>query len=190
MKLLPITARRQIRLAAFRALQDANFNIPIYSPGDWTTQSTRTPEIKIRTPLDRRESKLKGQVEFDTTVTLEVLLTIAGASAEEVQDRLDALSYQVEKILFASYWIIRSSQQVASCDTEEEFSSDGKQHIGRVKYTIGYEVFEAFDPLEDDPSDSDWPPDDFIPAPLESMHIEIVEPDGTQRSAADIELNS
>jgi hypothetical protein len=127
---------------------------------------------------------------FTTLVTLEIQLRVSADTEELLQNKLDELSYRIEEIIFKSYWLIKVVQQIASCDVEEEISSDGKTHIGAVKFTIACELYEAFDPLEDEPPLTEWPPKDFIPAPLEEMTITIAEPPGTPLVGLDFKFQN
>jgi hypothetical protein len=141
-------ARRQIRIAALAALQGAIPETRIECPGDWTTPTDILPIILLRTPRDRKESITKTQPEFTTTVSLELEARIEANTAEAAQDAIELLGYNIEQALFTNVALISIIQQVASVDTETEITADSRRHLGGIKMTIGFEVFEAFEPTD------------------------------------------
>ena len=84
--------------------------------------------------------------EFTTTVTLEILATVAGDTQEEAQDALELLGNTIEVAIFGSQKIVGLCQQFTTALTEVDINADGSSHIGRAKITIDCETFEAFDP--------------------------------------------
>lgn len=167
----PMLARRQVRLAALAALQSIP-GVTVYSPGDWSLPLARLPAIRMRIAADRKQSKQRGQPEFDTTVTLVIEAAVEGSSAEAAQDALEALGYAIEQVLLNSAPLIQISQQVASVDTEIEITAEGAKHVAGQKMLAYFEVFEAFDPTAAPPADAPWPP--TVPAPVPLTEIGLV----------------
>ena len=141
-------ARRQVRLAVMAALaSDLLAGVNIYSPGDWNTPPEAMPALLMRVADERKESKQKGQPEFDTMVGVEMALRVSAPTAAGAQDALEALCYAVEMAVLTNHDLIKLLQQVASIDTVPEFSASGKLHFGGAVMKFGFEVFEAFDPF-------------------------------------------
>jgi hypothetical protein len=156
-------ARRQVRLAAVSALQLKNaadaLGWTIQSPGDTATPPAKLPAVLVRTGGDRKASNGPNVPQFDTGVALEIEGRIAPKNtAEAAQDAIEAMGYAVETALLNDYWLNRIVQNWSSIDTEQEITSDGRQHLGGFRMTLSLECFEVFDPVQVPPPDSAWPP--------------------------------
>jgi hypothetical protein len=202
-------ARRQIRLSALAAIVGANIQnvgapVTIESPGDWTTPPEVLPAILLRAPGDRKESKHRGQPQFDTTVTIEIEARVQALTAMDAQDAIEDLCLSIEQALLTNYDLISITQQVAAVETKTEITSEGREHFGGAMMHFVFECFESFDPFEAieppalnnmklhidlvgtfDPTGTypDPPfPDSVTPAPRTSG------PDGRDEGALDINL--
>lgn len=147
-----ILSRRQLRLAALSALQTIA-GVPVLSPGDWDTPSVNLPEIKLRCGDDRKASVTKTIPEFTTTVTLEISARLEADTAALAQDAIEALGEQVEEAIFGNVALVKLCQQFSTVITKTEVTSDGRKHFGGLQMFLDCEVFEAFDPIEINPSD-------------------------------------
>lgn len=146
-------ARRQIRLAALAAITGANLQnagspVAIDSPGDWTTPPEVLPAILLRAPGERKESKLRGQPEFDTNITIEIEGRVQALTASDAQDAIEDLCLGIEQALLTNYDLISIIQQVAAVETKIEITADGRVHIGGAMMHFVFECFESFDPFE------------------------------------------
>lgn len=148
---LPMTARRQVRLAVLAALQGAKLGCTIDSPGDWETPSARLPSILMRCVGDRKSPTTAGQITFTTTVLLEIEARLEANSAEMAQDQLEALSYAIECAVITNYDLNRIVQKWSAIDSVPEITAEAKRHIGGVMMTFMLEVFEVFDPVYQSP---------------------------------------
>jgi hypothetical protein len=148
---LPMTARRQVRLAVLAALQGARLGCTIDSPGDWNTPSTKLPSILLRCVGDRKAGTTAGQITFTTTVLLEIEARLEANSAEVAQDDLEALSYAIECAVVTNYEVDRIVQKWVAIDSVPEITAEGKRHVGGVMMSFTLEVFEAFDPVYQSP---------------------------------------
>lgn len=148
---LPMTARRQVRLAVLAALQGANLGCTIASPGDWETPSTKLPSILMRCVGDRKTSTMAGQITFTTTVLLDIEARVEANSGEAAQDALEALSHAIECAVITNYQVNQIVQKFAAIDAVIEVTAEGKRHVGGVMMTFMVEVYEAFDPVYQSP---------------------------------------
>lgn len=158
--LQPMLARRQLRLAALAAIngiKTAAGIVTVDSPGDWSTPPEAMPAVLLRNSRDRKDSVNKGMPEFTTTITLEIEARVEAVDSSTAQDNIEALVYNIENALFTDYNVISMIQQIASVDSEIEITADGRRHLGGVKMSIVFEMFEAFDPAAPLPVLSQWP---------------------------------
>lgn len=144
-------ARRQLRLAAKTAIE-ALTGVAVVSPGDWETAPANIPEIKLRCGDDVKARIASSAPNFTTTVTLEILATVQGATAEAAQDALEALGARLEDVVFGCLPLIRLVQQIAGVTTKSDITSRGGPHIGRFQMWVALETFETFDPIAIDPA--------------------------------------
>ena len=146
-----ILARRQVRQAAQLVL-DTLTGVVVLSPGDWETPPKNFPEIKLRCGNDTKTATAKQAPTFTTQVTLEIIARVQAATDVDAQDALEALGQRIEAAVFGCVPLVRIIQQVSSVTTQTQISAEGEQHIGALLMTAQFEVFEAFDPIELDPS--------------------------------------
>jgi hypothetical protein len=149
---MTILARRLLRETA-KGVIEAITGIIVESPGDWETAPARLPNIKLRAPNDLKRSGARTLPQFTSVVTLELLLTVQGDTAEAAQDEIESLGQQVEACFFSAQPLVQLCQQFPTVTTAIDISSDGKRHAGRATMRIDCEVFEAFDPTEINPAD-------------------------------------
>jgi hypothetical protein len=149
---MSMLARRQLRTTA-RAVIEAITGITVESPGDWDTPPSRLPNIKLRAPNERKQSVTRTMPEFTTVVTLEMLITVVGNTAEEAQDAIEDLGQQVEACFFGAQPLVQLCQQFPTVTTDTDISADGQRHTARAVMRVDCEVFEAFDPTEINPAD-------------------------------------
>lgn len=175
----PMTARRLIRLAVVRVLQqklDAGFNI--FSPGAWPTPQEKLPAVLVRTPREDKQSKGRNVPQFDSTITIEVMGQLEADTPDAAQDAIDALAYQVEQAIFEGYWLGRVVQQFTSVSTETEINTEGKKPLGGFKMSISCETYEAYDPFEVIPDATTWPLDEPGTGNLQgiNLHADTAQP--------------
>lgn len=177
MKPLNITARRQIRLAVVAALERAGLSVGdtevrISSPGNWPLQaglqpdtvSMSLPAVLVRYGAESKEPKNKGLPEFDTTVAIEVKAIVQGFSAEQVQDDLDALVYQVEEAILTFAPLLGVAQQSGPIESQIEIRGESRETLGAYTAVFSFESFEAFDITAPAPqSAATWP---GVPSPI------------------------
>jgi hypothetical protein len=140
-----ILARRQVRLAVGAALSSITGCV-IETPGDWTTPPDTLPAILYRVPRDTKESIVRSQPEFTTTVLIEIEARIEALSASAAQDAIEALGQQIESAIFTNIALIAIIQQFSSVTTETDISSEGRRHLGGIRMNLLCELFEAFEP--------------------------------------------
>lgn len=175
--LQPMLARRQLRTAAvfyLRKLAD----ITVQSPGNWPTPPEKMPALLVNTPTEQKSSINKGIAEFTTTCSLVVQGRVEASTPEAAQDAIEQLAYRVENALFEGYWLTRLVQQFSNVSTEQDVSSEGKNHLGGFRMTLSAEMYEVFDPTVPAPDGSTWPPDETDAVPLDGidMHLDTAQP--------------
>lgn len=148
---LPMTARRQVRLAVLAALRGANLGCDIQSPGDWETPSDRLPAILVRCTSDRKTGVTAGQITFTTTILLEVQAQLEESSAEAAQDKLEAMSHAIECAVVTNHQLLEIVQKFVTIDSTIEVTAEGRRHLGGVMMSFMLEMFEAFDPVYQSP---------------------------------------
>lgn len=154
---LPMTARRQVRLAVLAALRGASLGCDIQSPGDWETPSDTLPSILMRCTADRKNATAPGQITFTTSVLMEIEARVEANSAEVAQDQLEALSYAIECAVITNYEVNLIVQKFATIDSAIEITSEARRHIGGVMMVFTLEVYEAFDPIYQSPASAPLP---------------------------------
>ncbi len=163
-----ILARRQLRLAAKQAIS-AFTGVTVESPGDWESQPVNMPSIKLRCPMERKQSLARTMPEFTTTVTLELLARVVADTEDAAQDAIEALGQAIEQAVFGSVALVRLCQQFSTVTTETDISADGKKHFGGIKLSIDCELFESFDPTEINPAD-------YPAAQKVAVHVDTAQP--------------
>lgn len=141
------SAQRTLRLVVQAVLQAAT-GVPVLSPGDWETPTINLPEIKLRSPGNRKASIARAGANFTTTVSLELLARVSADTAEAAQDAIEALVEKIEAAVLALPELIELVQQVATVDTEMSVSADSRTHIGEARMMLQCETFEEFDPRD------------------------------------------
>lgn len=169
----PMSARRQLRLAVMGELQAQIAGVTILSPGDWPTPPEKLPALLVNVPTESKQSLNKGMAEFTTTASIVIQGQAAAATAAQAQDAIEALAYQVENAILASYWITSLVQQFASVHTEVEITADGSRQLAGFRMTLGAEMFESFDATATPPTASTWPPADPVLAPFTETQIHL-----------------
>ena len=148
---MSVTARRQMRLLVISAVQ-AITGVTVLSPGDWDTPSRNFPEIKVRCPNDSKISVAKAMPDFTTTVTIEILARVSGATDVAALDAIEALGQKIEDAVFGMVALTSVIQQIASVSTQTAVTSDGATHIAGALVSVNLELFESFDPFSIDPT--------------------------------------
>jgi hypothetical protein len=143
-------ARRQVRTLALNALNTLS-GPSVDSPGDWDAQPKDLPNIKLRAIGDRKVSIGRVPPEFTTTVTLDLLLSAAGKTAEDAQDAIESLCGQVENVLLTNQPLLAVVQQFNTVASDVSISAAGSQHIAQSRMQLECETFETFDPLQVNP---------------------------------------
>jgi hypothetical protein len=143
-----LMARRQLRLAALAALQSqaGALGADIQSPGNVPTPAEKLPAILLRTADEEKSSTEKGVVAFTSTITLEIEARDQADTAEEAQDKIEALGAAIEDLLFTWAPLLALVDQVASVHTTLSISADGRQHLAELKMSLQLETFEEFEP--------------------------------------------
>src|SRR5574337_900841 len=141
---LPMSVRRELRLALVQALTAAVPGVTIKSPGDWPTAPANLPALLVSTADERKQSVNKGLPEFTTTLSLVVDGRVQAATAEAAQDAIEQLAYQVENAVLTCWQLGTRVQQFAGVHTRLEVTADGNQHLAGFRSTFDAEVFEAF----------------------------------------------
>lgn len=141
------SAQRTLRLVV-QAVLEAVTGVPVQSPGDWETPTINLPEIKLRSPGNRKASIARAGANFTTTVSLELQARVSADTAEGAQDAIEALAEKIEAAVLSLPDLIALVQQVASVDTEMSVSADSRTHIGEIRMMLQCETFEEFDPRD------------------------------------------
>jgi hypothetical protein len=112
---------------------------------DWPTMSPVYPALLVYTRSERKESKLRGPPEYDTTLPLTIGIRFEGDSAPAALAGAEALEETVEAALLSSQPFMTQLQQVAFIDKSIEVTSGGKKHLAEITLDLGLEYFEAFE---------------------------------------------
>jgi len=145
--------RRQLRLAAINALESANLevngdSVTVISPGDWSLTPELLPAIQVRTDHEIKSSFNRGAPEFTTTCSLELKVTVAGDSAESVQDDIETLWEKIESAIFGNYSIISMVQQFSSVESALDIKADGQRHLAGIAAAFRAEFPEMYEPTQ------------------------------------------
>jgi len=170
---------RQAALAALAGLKLGDQTVNIQSPGDWAVPPGVEPVLKLRSPMSKKTGKQKSVPEFDTTVFLELQVTLQDLTAEIAQDRIENLENTIETKLFGNQGLMKLIQQCTIVERKIEISSVGKMHTAIMTMVFGLEVFEAFNPvgvLEGDSVDTTEKPGSVL-LPLDEVRINWQLPD-------------
>lgn len=171
----PVTARRQVRLAAIKAfavLRSTNILKLLASPGVLPSQSETMPALLVRMSETGKETITGSTPDFTSTVTLEMESRLVAGTGEAVQDAIEELDAQVERALLTDADFVRMTQRV-SISTHTEITSEARDFVAWTKWTVRCELIEVFDPV-DDAADSLQP----VAAPFTEVRIGHVTPDG------------
>lgn len=146
----PMTARRQLRLAAVHALKEANLSVEqktvtVDSPGNWPYPQQALPAVCVRAPGARKESLNKGNTDYTTSVTIEVRAAVTATTAEAAQDALEALELQIEEKILTDFYVLELVQNVTSIETA--FDLDAKKSqvpVAGAVIRFEFETVEVF----------------------------------------------
>ena len=158
----PLLARRQIRLAVVRALEDAQVAKTILSPGDWPSQTEKMPAVLVRAVRSTKEQLHPGQANFTSVIVIELESRVASTSAAKVQDELEALDARIEVALLTDYRLMSLVQRI-HIETESTFTAEGRLHADGTRWQVSCQLVEEFVPV-------------YREQPLEGMdvHIDLV----------------
>ena len=156
---VPMLFRREMRIAVITALQKAQLwvdemPVTIDSPGNWSLQHLQNedalPCILIRTSNENKASSIRaGQPQFNTSVSIDVMCVVSSTTAENAQDDIEQVWFQIENILLSDSSIINRVQNVNSVDSKLEIDSSGNDHIAAMSAAFVYEGFEVYDGIKD-----------------------------------------
>ncbi|MDB5822175.1 MAG: hypothetical protein JWR21_879 [Herminiimonas sp.] len=153
---------RQFRLAVIASLSGPEFlGVNIYSPGDWSTPSTKLPAILVRATSEGKDSVNVGRSEFNTGQIVELDLRVSEPTGEDAQDALEAILFNVQQSIFTNQ-ALAAMGQILSVQRADDYTAEGAGHIGASKMAVTFKAFEYFD------SDTDE-----IAVPLTSMGIHV-----------------
>lgn len=141
----PVTARRQLRLAAVFALKNAELGATVDSPGDWPYPQQNLPAVCVRTGSDSKSALTKKGVAFTTALELEVRAAVSGTTAEAAQDAIEQLWYQIEQAILLDFYVLQLVQTVSSIESTIEIKADGQVHLAGIIGRFRLETFETFD---------------------------------------------
>jgi hypothetical protein len=142
-----ITARRQLRLAAFDALQNIA-GVDWESPGEWDVPPRKLPAGRLRVVSDGKAAAAKAAPIFNTTVVLEVQLYVSGTDDALTQDALESLAEQVEGLIFGWTPLVQLVSKFANVQSDVAISTQGNRPVGIVDIKIACETVETFAPFE------------------------------------------
>lgn len=142
----PILARRGLRLAVLASLQAIPGVTTVESPPVTATQPKQMPYIGLRCGTERKASIAKQLPEFTTTATLEILVRAFAATAEDVQDAIEALANSVELAVLGAPTVIKLLQQVAGVTSTTDISGEGSQYQAECLISMDCEMAEVFEP--------------------------------------------
>jgi hypothetical protein len=180
---LPMTGRRQVRLAALAALTRAalavrGVPVELRSPGDWSLPAANLPAIVLRTGAETKTSFNRGVPEFTTVCALEVKAVVEAPTAAQAQDDIEALWYGIENALLYDFSLVGMTQQFATVETALDIRAEGARHLAGIAASFACEFAETFDPTDPPPSAEPWPLNPPAPAPLEriGIHADTIQP--------------
>ena len=174
----PMSARRMLRLAVVALLRAEIPGTTIVSPGDWPTPPEKLPALLINVPTETKQSINRGQPEFTTTTSIVVQGQVVATTAEQAQDSIEDLAYCVENAILTGYWLNRIVQQFLTVQTEVECTAEGRRQLAGFRMTFSAETFESFDPTQEAPPGSSWPPAEpaIVPFTETGIHLDMAQP--------------
>jgi len=153
--------------------------VEVKSPGDWETPSAALPEVKVRTPANRKTSVTRGPSGYVSTVSVEILARARGNTAEEAQDAIDELGILVENAVMSAPSIIEWLQQIASVSSETTITATGRDHLAEMRWTVDCETYETFERI-------DIAPEEFQALQQLVLNIDTIRPFDPGLTAASI----
>lgn len=166
----PMTARRQLRLAVVSQLSALNI-AKVFSPGTYPTDPENLPVLLVNAPTEAKQSLNKGLATFSTGVTLWVQGQVSRATAEDAQDAVELLLYQVEEAILKGYWINKIVEEFSSVTTDIQITAEGGPILAGFRMIIVAKTFELFDATAEPTAPAVWPPADPVLAPLQQVGI-------------------
>ncbi len=120
-------------------------------PGDLPTQADQYPILKLRVVSESRQSLGRGDVQFDTTVTIRVVgevsapAAIGDVSTSTAEARLWALKREYEMAIINSYPLFRVVQELAGVNTQLAFCGEQATHLAGIQSDFAFEIYEGAD---------------------------------------------
>lgn len=138
----------------------------VYKPGDWPTQPDQYPIVKMRLAAENRQSIARsGAPEFVTIATIRIAgevsapATIDDVGALAAETNVWRLKREIEVAVINSYPLFARIQQVATMQSQLQFTSEAATHLAGVQIDLALEFYEG--------------PEDF--APVDADALEQVE---------------
>ena len=134
----------------------------VFRPGDWPSQPSTVPQIKLRLLSESRASiSRSGAPQFTTTATIRAFLEVQEPASEDdagagiAEAAAWSLKRQVEVAVVNSYPLTKQIQQIASIRAQFAFNSEGAMHLAMVVLDLDLEFYEG--------------PDNFAPIDAEDL---------------------
>ncbi len=135
----------------------------VYCPGDWPSQASTVPQIKLRILTENRSALARsGAPQFTTVTTIRAFIEVrspaieddGGASAAEAA--VWALKKQVDVAVVNSYPLTSAIQYIPAMRAGFSIQADGAMHVATITMDIDLEFFEGtenFAPVDADDLD-------------------------------------
>lgn len=143
--------RDTLRALAVQTLIAANTNAGsrVHDPKDWPDEASElagAPTLMVITPTERKESLARGVPQFDTTITLVVLVRVSADTDAASQVALDRLCDQVERAILCTPAMIAPIQQFVFVETSQVITVMGSAPVGEATVMFGCEVYQIYEP--------------------------------------------
>ncbi|GJG92838.1 ABC transporter permease [Cupriavidus pauculus] len=185
-----MTTSTQIRDLFVQALKGhTDAGQAVYSPFDWPTAPDSYPLILVHCRKERKVSLGPNVPQFDVYSILDITArtkspALAGDEGSKVAlAAVEALKGQIEVALInnPAVWVDPNGgqriEQFSSIDSEVNTSSEGDMPMGELSMQIEVKFYQG--------------PEDFYPipkAPLQTIGLTILAPEGTQQLGLTIDL--
>lgn len=163
---VPTTADSIAELVRLALLGKTVADTNVFAPRDWPATPSKYPMIKIKTPIEHKESLGRNAPQFTTVAVVELIGSLSAeaqtgdAGANALQDALAIFARQMDVAVINNYGLMLKIQQIVSVDTETTIKTEGRLHLGEVSWKGQFEFYQG--------------PEDFAPittSPFEQLRI-------------------
>lgn len=139
----------QVVAVLLAAATDAGTSV--YAARDWPLTEPQLPSIMVKSPVERKQSLVKGVPQFETVASIAILARTAGVTSAAVETELSNLCQQIETAVLSSGSPVQMMvEEFESVDTDIRTTSEGAKPAGDALIVIACRFYELFEPTGGD----------------------------------------